>query len=223
MKAAHWRGALPAFAVMLLLAYCQHGVAQGPNLALGKPAIYESSRWNDQVRYDAANVTDGIVCEDDQHEGNYRNPPDDTVSSYWLGAEGKKGEYLVVDLQAPTLITEIHLRNTHNAQYNDRNTMDFQIDASNDGIQVFTCTAGRQSVTNTDLVNPVTILTGTLSNVDGTGSCLNGDEIQPDIFDKTTGLNTGGQKFRYLLFKAINSYHSSNNVGLNELEVYGSQ
>src|SRR5207302_6625472 len=109
----------------------------------------------------------------------------------------------VGDRQVQTLVTEVDLRNTHNAPCDDRNTMDFQIDAGNSGIQTFTCTAGRISVTSTDLVNPVTILKGTLSNVDGMGLCPNLDEIPPDIFDNTNGLNTGGQKFQYLLFFAI--------------------
>jgi hypothetical protein len=49
------------------------------------------------------------------------------------------------------------------------------------------------------------------------------DEIPPDIFNATSGLTTGGQMFRYIQFQAINSYHTNNNVGLNEMEIYGSQ
>ena len=106
-----------------------------------------------------------------------------------------------------TPLSEIHLRNTHNAQFNDRNTMDFQIDAAND---VLVCGQGTDRQF-TALVNPVTILMGQLSDVDGI-TCP--DEIPPDIFNATSGLTTGGQMFRYIQFQAIDSYHSSNNVGL---------
>jgi hypothetical protein len=122
---------------------------------------------------------------------------------------------VTIDLQVPTLITEIHLRNTHNAQYNDRNTMDFMIEGAND---VQSCTVGSKTIS--DIVHPVVILMGTLSDVDG---IVCPDEIPPDIFDSHTGLSTGGVAYRYLKFTAINSYHPNNNVGLNELEVYGSQ
>jgi hypothetical protein len=154
-------------------------------------------------------VTDGIICEIDQNEGG------SGVSSYWLGREGTLNESIVIDLGAPTQITEIHLRNTHNAQYNDRNTMDFQINADNN---LMSCTIGTQTIAG--LANPVTILTGVLSDVDGI-TCP--DEIPPDIFDKTAGLTTGGVAYRYLQFLALDSYHTNKNCGLNEMEVYGSQ
>lgn len=209
MKTALWRGGLPFFAVTLLLIYSAPAAAQGPNLALKKPIFGQSSEWNNTDQYNGAHITDGIVCEIDQNEGG------SGVSSYWLGAEGQVNQSVTIDLGAPTTITEIHLRNTHNAQYNDRNTMDFQINAAND---VQSCTIGNQTITG--LLNPVVILMGVLSDVDGI-TCP--DEIPPDIFDATSGLNTGGVAYRYLQFQAINSYHTNNNVGLNEMEVYGSQ
>ncbi|HLJ92330.1 MAG TPA: hypothetical protein VKU02_03975 [Gemmataceae bacterium] len=219
MRTALWRGCLFVLAVALLGIYGAPAQAQSMNLALNKPVIDESSQWSSApvykldpgLQYAGSNITDGNVCELDQNEGG------NGISSYWIGAEGKINQTLTLDLEAPTLITEIHLRNTHNAQFNDRNTMDFQIDASLD-IQVCSDASGTRSITN--LVNPVTILVGTLSSVDGI-SCP--DEIPPDIFDSTNGLTTAGQRFRYLQFTALDSYHASNNVGLNELEVYGSQ
>jgi hypothetical protein len=214
MKTARWRGCVPLIAVTLLLIYSAPVEAQKPNLALNKPVIDETSQWIGGAatvhQYDGAHVTDGLVCEIDQNEGG------SFLSSFWLGAEGQANQTLTLDLQAPTLITEIHLRNTHNAQFNDRNTLDFQIDAAND---VLVCGQGTDRQF-TALMNPVTILMGMLSNVDRI-TCP--DEIPPDIFDSTTGLTTGGQAFRYLQFTAIDSYHPSRNVGLNELEVYGSQ
>jgi hypothetical protein len=208
MKTTCWRGCLPLFAVTLLLIYSAPAEAQ-VNLALSKPCIDQSSRWNGQAQYDCSHTTDGLVCEIDQNEGGT------LVSSYWLGAQGQLNETLMIDLEAPTTITEIRLRNTHNAQYNDRNTLEFQIDAANE-IQV--CGTGKRAVTM--LLNPVTILVGVLSNAD---RIVCPDEIPPDIFDSTTGLDTGGTAFRYVQFTAVSSYHPSNNVGLNELEVYGSQ
>jgi hypothetical protein len=209
MKTARWRNCFPLAAFALLLICCAPAAAQKPNLALNKPLFDQSSEWNGTDQYNGSHVTDGIVCEIDQNEGGTG------ISSYWLGAEGQLNQTVTIDLGAPTMITEIHLRNTHNAQYNDRNSMDFMIEGATD---VQSCTVGSKTIQ--DIVNPVTILMGTLSDVDGI-TCP--DEIPPDIFDATSGLTTGGAAFRYLKFTAINSYHTSNNVGLNELEVYGSQ
>ncbi len=218
MKAIRWRGCLPLFALTLLLSHSAPAEAQGPNLALNKPLVDQSSEWNGTDQYNGSHITDGIVCEDRQNEAG------SGISSYWLGWEGlvrQSPQTVTIDLQAATLIKEIHLRNTHNAQYNDRATMDFQIDASNDIV-----VGGKGITSRTLLLNPVTILNGTLSNVDvippqDAGIC---DEIPPDIFDSSSGLDTGGKAFRYLQFIALNAYPGKgNNVGLNELEVYGSQ
>jgi hypothetical protein len=222
MKTARSRNCLPLLAVTGMLIYSATAAAQGPNLALNKPVIDESTQWfsGDQTvhQYDGAHITDGLICEDMQNEGG------SFISSFWLGAEGavRAGngyagtpQTVTVDLQAPTMITEIHLRNTHNAQFNDRATMDFQINAAND-----VCTASQGLTDRTLLINPVTILNGTLSLVDSI-NCP--DPIPPDIFT-STDLMTGGKPFRYVQFIAINAYPGkNNNVGLNELEVYGSQ
>jgi hypothetical protein len=213
MKAAHWRGCLPLLAATLWLTYAVPAQAQGtppPNLALMKPVIDQSTRWDDQAQFDGQNVTDGNVCEND---GNENGPG---MASYWRASDDwEKGQYVTIDLQAPTTINEIHLRNTHNASFNDTGTLDFQIEAGNTlgvGGTLF-----RPSVTIPDAV---VILMGTLSNVDST---ICPTPIPGDIFDSTNGLNTGGQAFRYVRFVTIDANHENKNVGLNEIEIYGSQ
>jgi hypothetical protein len=216
---AHWHNCLPLFAVTVLFIHSATATAQGTNLALHKPLVDQSSEWNNTDQYNGSHITDGLVCESDQNEGGTN------VSSFWLcresGSTKLPPETVTIDLQTPTMITEIHLRNTHNAQFNDRNTFNFQIDAGND-----VCVGGEGITQRTLLMNPVTILIGQLSDVDAI-NCP--DEIPPDIFDSTSGLTTGGVAFRYIQFIAIDSYHSAanmgnmNNRGLNELEVYGSQ
>src|SRR5205823_6324167 len=151
MKPTHRRGWLTAWAVMLLLAYSAPAEAQ--NLALGKPVIDQSTRWNERAQYDGQNVTDGVVCEIDQNENGTG------LSSYWIGSEQWQfGQYVTIDLEAPTMITEIHLRNTHNAQFNDRGTGDFQIEAGNTlGV------GGTLLKPAVDIIDAVVILTGTLT------------------------------------------------------------
>jgi hypothetical protein len=215
MKAAHWRGCLHLFAAATLCLMCsvpaQAQVQMPPNLALQKPVIDQSTRWDDQAQYDGQNVTDGTVCENDGNENGAG------MASYWLASsDWEKGQYVTIDLQAPTTITEIHLRNTHNASFNDSGTKNFQIEAGNTlgvGGTLF-----RPSVTITDAV---VILMGTLSNVDSAPNCPT--PIPADIFDATSGLTTGGQAFRYIRFVTIDATHENKNVGLNEIEIYGSQ
>jgi hypothetical protein len=209
MKTVRWRGRALAFGVTFLL-FCAAPVHAQVNIALGKPCIDESTRWNDRQQYDCQNVTDGNVCELDQNEGG------PGVSSYWLGSEQSQfAQYVTIDLSAPTTITEIHLRNTHNAQYNDRATNNFQIEAGN-----VTGVGGTLLKPTVDIVDAVVILTGTLTIVD---SIICPDEIPPDVFDSTNGLATGGKAFRYIRFVTIDSTHTNKNVGLNEIEIYGSQ
>jgi hypothetical protein len=213
MKAARWRGCPALFAVTLLVISSAGAWAQQspPNLALNKPVIDQSTRWDDNAQYDGQNVTDGMICELD---GNEDGPG---MASYWIASEDwEKGQYVTIDLQAATTITEIHLRNTHNAEFADRGTADFQIEAGNN-IAVGG-TLLRPSVTITDAV---VILTGTLTPVDPSIQCPT--PIPPQIFDSTTGLNTNGQTFRYIRFVTIDALLPNKNVGLNELEIYGSQ
>lgn len=215
MNAPRWRGCLPIFAATLLLISSTQAKAQGPNLALNKPCIDQSTQWNNTPQYNCQGVTDGIVCEMDQNEGGAG------ISSYWLGSEQLQfGQYVTVDMQAPTLIKEIHLRNTHNAQFNDRNTMDFQIEAGN-----VTAVGGTLLNPSVTIVDAVVILQGTMSSADlhAPPYFCPDDEIPADVFDKGSGLDTGGKAFRYIRFVTINSYHNNKDVGLNELEVYGSQ
>lgn len=213
MKVARWRGCSALFAATLLVISSAPACAQQapPNLALNKPVIDQSTRWDDSPQFDGQNVTDGMICELDGNENGTG------MSSYWLGSEDwERGQYVTIDLQTATTITEIHLRNTRNAGFDNRGTADFQIEAGNN-IAVGG-TLLKPSVTITDAV---VILMGTLSPVDPSIQCPT--PIPPNIFDSTTGLNTGGQAFRYIRFVTIDATQLNKNVGLNELEVYGSQ
>ena len=89
---------------------------------------------------------------------------------------------------------------THNQQWNDRGTLDFEVSAST-------------SVNGSNLlVSPQTILTGTLSNV------ADQDPIIADVFTSDNGLTE--VTARYLRFDSLTAV--MNNAGLNEIEVYTS-
>jgi hypothetical protein len=213
MNAVCWRGCLALFAATLLMISSAPVWAQTPpvNLALNKPVIDQSTRWDDSAQYDGQNITDGMICELD---GNENGPG---MSSYWLGSEQwERGQYVTIDLQAATNITEIHLRNTRNAGFNDRGTLDFQIEAGNN-----IAVGGTLLKPDVTITDAVVILMGTLSQVDSSVQCPT--PIPPDIFDATKGLNTGGGAFRYIRFVTIDANNVNKNVGLNELEIYGSQ
>lgn len=63
------------------------------------------------------------------------------------------------------------------------------------------------------LISPVPILSGNLSNVTGQVN------IVGDIFTTANGLVSGAQA-RYLRFEPLVSTYGNNNVGLNEIEIY---
>ena len=50
MRTTRWRGCLPVFAVTLLLTSFTQAKAQGPNLALNKPVIDQSSDSSSDIR-----------------------------------------------------------------------------------------------------------------------------------------------------------------------------
>ena len=135
----------------------------------------------------AQNVTDGSL--------------DDIFGvNYWLGRQGRIGEYFTLDLGQNFQIEEIHLRNTHNTQHNDRGTAEFEIWAS-------------QSIdSNKQPVTPVRILTGTLTDASGMSP------LPTDKFTSADGLVVTNA--RYLKFVAVTANNAGNNVGLNEIEVY---
>ncbi|MBE0534059.1 MAG: lamin tail domain-containing protein [Phycisphaerae bacterium] len=167
------------------------------NHARAKAVISGSGAYNNNPfnvpdgagNFTALNVTDGSTS-------------DIFGVNYWLGREGTVNEYFIVDLEISIEIKEIRLRNTHNTQYNDRGTADFEIWVSNeiDG--------------NKQLIAPQRILSGTLTNVNGMS------DIPADVFTGSQGLIQANA--RYVKFIALTANNSGNNVGLNEIEVYGS-
>jgi hypothetical protein len=188
--------AASALLAILLSATAQ---AQIPNLALGRPIIDGSSSWNGAApgeapfnggQFPGSNVTDGNKSE-----------PTDGVISYWLGREGDTMEYLTLDLQAERNIDEIRLFNTHNRQFNDRMTDEFILYASN------------QVDAMNQLVDPVPILSGNLSNVAGQAN------ITGNVFNSSNGLPSGFAA-RYLRFETLTAQPGLINVGLNEIEIY---
>ena len=161
----------------------------GGNVALGKTVINGSSAYNglpfDQGGFSAQNVTDGSTS--DIHSVNY-----------WLGSQGDPTQFFILDLGTEYDITEIHLRNTHNQQWNDRGTLDFEISAAT-------------SVNGSNLlVSPQTILSDTLATVDDQ------DPIVAEVFNSDNGLTE--VTARYLRFDSLTAV--MNNAGLNEIEVY---
>jgi len=137
-------------------------------------------------------VTDGSVA--DINTGR---------SSYWLGRENTTDEYLTLDLGDLFTVEEIALTNTHNTQYNDRGTDEFivygaaEIDGDN------------------QLINPIAIVSGNLSNVSGASP------IPADVFTSANGLTVAD--VRYIQFVALSYLSSATNgsSGLNEISIYG--
>jgi hypothetical protein len=130
--------------------------------------------------------------------------PGDSTGSFWLGPEGVAPSYFTIDLEHPDInvnhVAEIRLRNTHNANFNDRGTRDFRVWAADavDG--------------SNQLINPTVILEGRLPNVAGLNP-------PPDtVFTAANGLTETDA--RYLKFEALSAYYGANNVGLNEFEVF---
>lgn len=163
----------------------------GSNVALGKSVIAGSSAFDglpfNQGVFSADRVTDGST--NDVHSSNY-----------WLGSNGDPTQFFVLDLGSEYDITEIHLRNTHNQQWNDRGTLNFTVSAAT-------------SVNGSNLlVSPQTIISDTLTNV------ADQDPIDADVFTAANGLTE--TTARYLRFDSLTAVN--NNAGLNEIEVYTS-
>ena len=120
--------------------------------------------------------------------------------NYWLGREGVPTESFTIDLMSDVPIVDLLLCNTHNDPHNDRGTRDFRVYASSavDG--------------SNELVDPVLILDGRLPNVAG----LN--PIPSTVFTAANGLTPVNA--RYLKFESLSAYYDTNNMGLNEFEVY---
>ena len=66
----------------------------------------------------------------DHQTGTINEPTQD--GSYWLNSDnGPANAYIVIDLGAAFHLGSFDLFNTHNANFNDRGTGDFSIEASN--------------------------------------------------------------------------------------------
>jgi hypothetical protein len=175
----------------------KYDLTTGYNLAANAPIIDGSQSYNgvpfNSGDFPASRVTDGKLT-------------DSFADSYWLAPDGVTNAYFTVDLGESMDIQTLTLRNTHNAQHNDRGTRDFQVWASNsvDG--------------SNQLVNPTLILDGTLTTSMGG----NGDADVPlDTFTYLNGLQPGS--YRYLRFEthsAAFALAGDNEVGFNEIQVF---
>lgn len=173
---------------------CLARQASAQNLAIGRPVIDGSGAWNNEAfnagQFPGARVTDGN-----------KNEAPDAAISYWLGREGIVNSYFTLDLGELRNIDEVRLFNTHNRQFNDRGTDEFVLYGA-------TAVDGANQ-----LISPMPILSGNLSNVTGQV------DIIGDIFTSANGLVPGAQA-RYLRFDALTSTYGNNNVGLNEIEIF---
>lgn len=166
------------------------------NVALRKPIVDGSGAYGTEPyyrgAYNAFHVTDGAI-----------NEPV-SPSNFWIDQELFDGQgYFTVDLGDQYAISQIDLRNTHNGQYNDRGTANFEIYGSN------AINAARQ------LVSPTLVTSGTLTQ--RSGSEGDTSPIPADTF-------AASGTYRYLRFNATSAYGSTyNNPGLNEIEVTGTR
>ena len=159
------------------------------NVALQKPVIDYSNQYSGLPGYEASNVTDGSTS-------------DVSGSNYWVTDNfAGIGAYFTLDLQGVFHVAEIDLRNTHNASNNDRGTGDFHILAS---------TAVDAS---NHLISPITILTGTLSDVSGE------NPIIADEFTASQGLVVGDYRYVEFVVDSLAPYVNAGGAGLNEIEV----
>jgi hypothetical protein len=186
---------------MLLSLVCSRPATGQFNLALGKPIIDGSGSWDggnagvgaafNAGLFPASRAVDGVMFE-----------ATDAAESWWLGREATLDEYFTLDLGEVYRVDQINLFNTHNRQYNDRGTEEFVI-------------YGSLTVDpNNQLVNPFTVLSGTLFET------TSEEDITPEIFMEADGLNV--TDVRYLQFQALTSTYGNDNVGLNEIQVFSS-
>lgn len=201
-EVAFWHGAMDASQV----GHIATGFKLPPdtavsNLALGRTVIngsgsYPSVGFNvvgGSGDFTASNVTDGSAS-------------DVFAGSYWLGREGVTNEYFILDLGNPVAIDQVLLRNTHNWQFNDRGTANFRLFAASevDG--------------SNQLVSPVQVLNSTLTTRTIAAPTPPGSPVPGDSFTSVNGLTP--VTARYLKFETLTSSYAAN-VGLNEIEVFG--
>jgi hypothetical protein len=168
-----------------------------PASVIGGNGSYSANPWDSSAaggQFNGSNITNG----------NFTEPVGVGGSGFqeWLGRESTNNQYLVIDLGASYALSQINLYNTHNGQYNDSGTQNFQIDASNSVSFI-------DAAVDYDLSGPITtILSGVLSDTSGQAS------ITPDQF------SVNGGSYRYLRFTALDFRAGDVRVGLNELEAF---
>jgi hypothetical protein len=155
------------------------------NIAYGAPIVDGSGAWSGGTPgvgetfngggFPAAHVTDGVAIESETLVGGGEG-------DWWLGREQTLNEFFTLDLGTAQDIGRIDLLNTHNRQFNDRGTADFNIQGSLDGTNFFP------------------IVDGTLANAAGSGS-----NIPVESFDVDSNA-------RYLRFEAESYYGSSSGL-----------
>ncbi len=193
--------------------------AVGPNLALGKPVVGGSGAWDgaapggapyDGGQFPAQFVTDNGLDTDGDPTNNSPMGEGDGVS--WLGKEADVTEDFVLDFGLPTRFGSFTLVNTHNRQFNDRGTGDFQIFGSNTVAPRATTETGAGGV---DLVNPVLLTSGTL----GPYQIQANDPIEPQEF-----FTSNTAPFQYVRFNTLTALPQPGpalfGVGLNEFRAF---
>lgn len=144
----------------------------------------------------------------DNQAGPINEPAQD--GSYWLNLDnGPVNAYIVIDLGALYHITSFDLFNTHNANFGDRGTGDFSIEAGNSiGVGIgsgFDLSGGF-----------VTLVSGTLAAAN--------PATNPLVWGSFGSSDNGF--YRYIRFSphTVASFNApccgANNYGLNELRIY---
>ena len=207
------------FGLALVASFNRSAFAEvGPNLALSKPVVGGSGSWSGAApagnsynvgQFSAQLVTDNGLDTDANLTNN--SPMFEDQNVIWLGKEADVVEDFVIDFGAPTRFGSFALVNTHNAQFNDRGTGDFQIFGSNTVTQRGTTETGAGGV---DLVNPVLLTSGTMAyqlQVD--------DPIEPQEF-----FTSNTAPFQYVRFNALSALPQppggTFGVGLNEFRAF---
>ena len=144
----------------------------------------------------------------DHQTGVISEPAQD--GSYWINSDnGPANAYIVIDLGADYHITSFDLFNTHNAQYFDRGTGGFSIEAAH------AIAAGVGGSVGSDLAGPITTL------VSGTLASESGDPLSAQTYS-----SVAPGTFRYIRLSPNSAASSSasccgsNVYGLNELRVF---
>jgi len=148
----------------------------------------------------------------DHQTGTITEPAQD--GSYWLNSDnGPANAYIVIDLGAGFQLASFDLFNTHNANFGDRGTGSFLIQASN------SIAPGVGSSSGSDLSGTiVTLVSGTL--LAANPSPLSGPLVAQTFLSSNSGT------FRYIRFspQSVASFNApccgTNVYGLNELRAF---